>query len=131
MPTFRTIHFNKGSVFLTPFSKRQLDIAVTTIKKYPSRKIAISVLSQSCEFCYQVTWDRIVSVMIHLQLNGINKKQLLFNYNDSGTDNKIVTLTGSKENRPNMVSARYPSYSYHKLTKYRCSNEPGHTVPKE
>jgi len=127
MPALPQVNF-KASVFLNASSIAALDSAVIIINKYPGCKIRVMGNTDNCELCQQVAWDRTTSVVKYLLKKGVDSARIIFDYSNQGNP-RTVTLQGTSEDGPNAVPAPHPCYSYHKLTKKRCTDLDGHQKP--
>jgi hypothetical protein len=122
------IHFGK-TVFLNAAAKKVLDSVLSVMHNYSNLKLFIEGHSESCEFCHQVSWDRIYSVIKYLKEQKFDSAQVIFVYAKSG-DKRTVSITATSEDGPSMVPAPIPCYSYHKLTPKRCTDLDGHQRPE-
>lgn len=126
LPRLPVIHFGK-TVFLDAKSKLTLDTVLKVVSNYPAFKLfVIGGSSSACEFCQQVSWDRVYSVVKYLTKKGFDSTRIIFDYGESKEDFRAIELTLTKDDGPPMVPAPHPCHSYHQPKKKRCINVPGH-----
>jgi len=126
LPKLPTIHFKK-TVFLDDKSKLALDSVASIAKNYPSFKLRVAGrVNSACEFCQQVSWDRVYSVVKYLTKKGFDSTRIIFDYGENKEDFRAVDLTLTSDDGPPMVPAPHPCHSYHQPKKKRCTDVPGH-----
>lgn len=126
MPKLPGIHFKK-TVFLDAEAKLVLDSVMKVANNYPSAKLRVaSSVSSACEFCQQVSWDRVYSVVKYIRQKGFDSTRIIFSYENYKEDFRAIELTLTTYDGPSMVPAPHPCHSYHQPKKKRCINVPGH-----
>lgn len=119
--TLPHVRIKRGTVFLNPSGKVILDSIAKEIKKFKDCKIRVTGHSYASEEGYQMSWDRVVSVIRYLTSKGIDKNRFIFEYGVEGDPEKVI-LSMTDEDGPAWVPAPVPCFSYHKLTPRRCKH---------
>lgn len=129
--TLGIVQFNKNSVKLTAYAKRQLD-SIIQVLKYQSLNCRVEIIGTDsivCEFCVQRIWERVSAVIKYIEKSDLSSDRLIFRYGDNNDNSQVKIVLGDATG-PNMVPEPFPTLRKRSLFKIYKKYD-GHSLLKE